>query len=41
TVPGEVRNSGAIGELVRVKNLMSRKEILARVLDSGTVEVNY
>lgn len=41
TVPGEVRNPGAIGELVRVKNLMSRKEILARVLDSGTVEVNY
>jgi flagella basal body P-ring formation protein FlgA len=41
TVPGEVRNPGAMGELVRVKNLMSRKEILAKVLDSGTVEVNY
>ncbi|MEA2083139.1 MAG: flagellar basal body P-ring formation chaperone FlgA [Thermodesulfobacteriota bacterium] len=41
TVPGEIRNPGAMGELVRVKNLMSRKEVFAKVLDSGTVEVNY
>ncbi|OGR08393.1 MAG: flagella basal body P-ring formation protein FlgA, partial [Deltaproteobacteria bacterium RIFOXYD12_FULL_50_9] len=41
TVPGEVRNGGAAGDLVRVKNLMSRKEIFARVIDPGTVEVPY
>ena len=41
TVQGEARNPGAMGELIRVKNLMSRKEIFAKVLDSGTVEVNY
>lgn len=41
TVPGEVRNTGAAGDLVRVKNLMSRKELFARVIDPGTVEVPY
>jgi flagella basal body P-ring formation protein FlgA len=38
TVPGQARDNGAAGELVRVKNLMSRKEITARVIDSGVVE---
>lgn len=38
TVPGEVRETGALGDLVRVKNLMSRREIHARVLDGGLVE---
>lgn len=38
TVPGKAEDSGAAGELVRVKNLMSRKVVSARVIDSGLVE---
>ncbi len=41
TVPGEVRNPGALGELVRVKNLMSRKEVFARVESGDTVRVDF
>jgi flagella basal body P-ring formation protein FlgA len=41
TVPGEARNAGALGDLVRVKNLMSRKEIFAKVLGSGMVETEF
>ncbi|HIJ89737.1 MAG: flagellar basal body P-ring formation chaperone FlgA [Desulfobulbaceae bacterium] len=41
TAPGEARNSGALGEMVRVKNLMSRREIHARVLDAGIVEAEF
>ena len=37
TTPGEARNSGALGEMVRVKNLTSRREIQARVLSPGVV----
>ncbi|ADH87015.1 flagellar basal body P-ring formation chaperone FlgA [Desulfurivibrio alkaliphilus] len=36
--PGEVREIGAEGDLVRVRNLMSRREIMARVVNSGLVE---
>jgi len=39
TVPGEVRGSAAKGEMVKVKNLMSRKEIFARVVSAETVKV--
>lgn len=35
---GEARSAGISGEFVRVKNLVSRKEIFARVVNSGTVE---
>lgn len=41
TVPGEVRDTGALGETVKVKNLMSRREIFARVLGSGVVETEF
>lgn len=41
TAPGEARNAGALGEFVRVKNLMSRQEIFAKVLGSGTVETEF
>lgn len=37
SVPGQARDNGAAGDLVRVKNLMSRKEITARVIDHGMV----
>ncbi len=41
TAPGEARDSGALGEMVRVKNLMSRKALHAKVVASGTVEVDF
>ncbi len=39
--PGEVRETGAKGDWVKVKNLMSRREIQARVVESGLVEVEF
>ena len=41
TAPGEARNSGAKGEMVRVKNLTSRREIQARVTGVGIVEAEF
>lgn len=41
SAPGEVRDAGAHGDMVRVRNLMSRQEILARVVDGGTVETTF
>lgn len=41
TAPGEAKNSGALGEMVRVKNLTSRREIQARVLSAGVVEAEF
>lgn len=40
-VSGRARSSGGIGELIRVQNLMSMKEMSARVLDASTVEVGF
>ncbi|NDY42263.1 flagellar basal body P-ring formation protein FlgA [Dissulfurirhabdus thermomarina] len=40
-VPGEVRQDGARGCMVRVRNLMSRKEVVARVVDARTVAVPF
>jgi flagella basal body P-ring formation protein FlgA len=40
TAPGEARSAGAKGEMVKVKNLMSRKEIFARVVSSEVVAVD-
>ncbi|MBU1405514.1 MAG: flagellar basal body P-ring formation protein FlgA [Proteobacteria bacterium] len=41
TAPGEARNSGALGEMIRVKNLASRREIHARVTGAGLVEAEF
>lgn len=40
-VPGRVESPGAKDDLVRVKNLMSRKEIYARVITSEEVQVDF
>lgn len=40
TVPGQAKEEGAPGDLVRVKNLMSRKDIFARVTGEDLVEVD-
>ncbi len=39
TVPGEIKNTGGLGDTVRVKNMMSRRTLQARVIDEGLVEV--
>ena len=41
TVPGKVLEKGYPGGLVRVRNMMSRKEIFARVVDNLTVRVDF
>jgi len=41
TAPGEAKNAGALGEMVKVKNLMSRREIFARVAGPGLVETEF
>jgi len=40
TAPGEVKNSGAEGDMIKVKNLMSRRVIFARVIHEGLVEAD-
>ncbi len=41
SVPGEARQNGSKGDLVRVKNLMSKREVVARVLNAKTVSVSF
>ena len=41
TALGEAKTAGGRGEMIRVKNLMSRKSLLARVKESGLVEVDF
>lgn len=41
TVPGRVMEKGYLGELVRVKNAMSKKEVYARVINNLTVMVHF
>ncbi|MBA3014481.1 MAG: flagellar basal body P-ring formation chaperone FlgA [Proteobacteria bacterium] len=40
SVPGRVQSAGAKGDLIKVKNLMSRREIYARVIGADTVQVD-
>jgi flagella basal body P-ring formation protein FlgA len=40
TTPGKVKNTGGMGEMVRVKNLTSRRTIQARVIGKGMVQVD-
>ncbi|MCK5404192.1 MAG: flagellar basal body P-ring formation protein FlgA [Desulfobulbaceae bacterium] len=41
TTPGQVRSPGAAGEIVKIKNLMSRREIYAKVVTEDQVEVDF
>lgn len=41
TVPGRVLMKGYSGELIRVQNLMSNKEIYAKVVNPSTVMVDF
>ena len=41
TVPGRVLMKGFTGELVKVQNLMSKKEIYAKVVNSAIVKVDF
>ena len=41
TVPGRILMKGCSGELVKVQNLMSRKDIYAKVVNNSTVIVDF
>ena len=41
TVPGRIQTAGAKGDLIKVKNLMSRKEIYAKVIGPDTVQAQF
>jgi flagella basal body P-ring formation protein FlgA len=41
TVPGKVLERGCLGELVKVQNTMSKKEIYAKVVNTSIVKVNF
>ncbi len=41
TVSGKARSAGGIGDLIRVQNLTSNKEIPARILDASTVSIGF
>lgn len=41
SVTGKARSSGAEGDIIRVQNLTSLKEIPARVIDASTVQVAF
>ena len=41
TAPGEAKRTGAKGDIIRVKNLMSRKTLLAKVIADGIVQVEF
>ncbi|NPB08781.1 MAG: flagellar basal body P-ring formation protein FlgA [Thermodesulfobacteria bacterium] len=38
---GEARQDGRPGEIIRVRNLTSKREVFARVIDGETVKVTY
>lgn len=41
TAPGEAKRTGAKGDIIKVKNLISRKYIFAKVIDDGIVQVEF
>jgi flagella basal body P-ring formation protein FlgA len=41
TVSGRARSAGGIGDLIRVQNMVSNKEMTARILDASTVEIGF
>jgi flagellar basal body P-ring formation protein FlgA len=41
TVSGRARSAGGVGDLIRVQNTVSNKEITARILDASTVEIGF
>ncbi len=41
TSVGEVRQKGGRGDMVRVENLDSKKDVLARVVDKNTVRIDF
>jgi hypothetical protein len=40
TAPGEARQPGRVGDVIRVTNLLNRRSFDARIVDEQTVEVN-
>jgi flagella basal body P-ring formation protein FlgA len=41
SVPGRALTSGTKGEMIRVKNMMSRREIVAKIIGPGVVQAQF
>lgn len=41
TVSGRAKSAGGVGDLIRVQNMLSNKEIPARIVDASTVQVGF
>lgn len=41
TVSGRARSAGVVGDLIRVQNLTSNRELNARIVDASTVEIGF
>jgi flagella basal body P-ring formation protein FlgA len=41
TVPGKILEKGGLGESVKVQNLMSKKNIYAKIIDGSTVRIDF
>jgi len=41
SAPGEAKKTGTRGEIIQVKNLMSRKNIFAKIVGAGVVRVEF
>jgi len=41
TASGRAKGAGALGDLITVQNLSSQKDVAGRVVDSGTVRVDF
>ena len=41
SVPGRTMEKGFAGDFIKVENVMSKKKIFARVIDSATVAVEF
>lgn len=41
SVPGKARTAGALGDIIKVKNMMSRRELYAKIINQDEVQVEF
>ena len=41
SVPGKARSAGALGDIIKVKNMLSRREIYAKIINQDEVQVEF
>ncbi len=41
SVPGKARSAGALGDTIKVKNMLSRREIYAKIINQDEVQVEF